>query len=157
MCGTLGDVSLVDPDEETLVLWRCDIQLLFYASGFRGFRINVKRFRGGLVFEAHRLLYHSTLGLRVIKKKEKKMSFTVQGSGFRVQGSGSRVRGSGFRVQGAGCRVQGSGSRVRGSGFRVQGSGFRDPGLVCHGCAGSNKDLCQVFFFFFITLKPRVE
>jgi len=24
---------------------------------------------GGLVFQAHRLLYHSTLGLRVIKKK----------------------------------------------------------------------------------------
>jgi len=29
------------------------------------------RFRGGVVFEAHRLLYHSTLGLRVIKKKKK--------------------------------------------------------------------------------------
>jgi len=28
------------------------------------------RFRRGLVCEAHRLLYHSTLGLRVIKKKE---------------------------------------------------------------------------------------
>jgi len=32
----------------------------------------VKRFRGGLVFKAHRLLYRSTLGLRVIKKKKKK-------------------------------------------------------------------------------------
>ena len=32
---------------------------------------NVKRFRGGLVFKAHRLLYHSTLGLEVIKKKKK--------------------------------------------------------------------------------------
>jgi len=31
--------------------------------------INVQWFRGGLVFKAHRLLYHSTLGLRVIKKK----------------------------------------------------------------------------------------
>jgi len=30
----------------------------------------VKRFRGGLVFKAHSLLYHSTLGLRVIKKKK---------------------------------------------------------------------------------------
>jgi len=29
----------------------------------------VQQFRGGLVFEAHRLLYHSTLGLRAIKKK----------------------------------------------------------------------------------------
>ena len=28
--------------------------------------------RGGLVFKAHRLLYHSTLGWRVIKKKQKK-------------------------------------------------------------------------------------
>ena len=30
---------------------------------------NVLRFRGGLVFMAHRRLHHSTLGLRVIKKK----------------------------------------------------------------------------------------
>ena len=29
----------------------------------------VQRFRGGLVFKAHRLLYHSTPGFRVIKKK----------------------------------------------------------------------------------------
>ena len=28
---------------------------------------NVKQFRGGLVFKAHRLLYLTTLGLRVIK------------------------------------------------------------------------------------------
>ena len=31
----------------------------------------MKRFRGGLVFEAHRLVYHSTLGFRVIKNKKK--------------------------------------------------------------------------------------
>jgi len=35
-----------------------------------GFRMQGLRFRRGLVFKAHRLLYHSTLGLRVIKKKE---------------------------------------------------------------------------------------
>ena len=34
--------------------------------------INVQRFRGGFVCKAHRLVYHSTLGLRVIKKKKKK-------------------------------------------------------------------------------------
>jgi len=34
---------------------------------------HVKRFRGGLVFKPHRLLYHSTLGLRVIKKKNKSL------------------------------------------------------------------------------------
>jgi len=33
-------------------------------------RRNVKRCRGGLVCEAHRRLYHSTLGLIVIKKKK---------------------------------------------------------------------------------------
>ena len=32
---------------------------------------NVKRFRGGLVFKAHRLWYHPTLGSRIIKKKKK--------------------------------------------------------------------------------------
>ena len=36
-----------------------------YSSQFNN--KNVKRSRGGLVFKAHRLLYHSTLGLRVIK------------------------------------------------------------------------------------------
>ena len=33
-------------------------------------RRNMKRFRGGLVLKAHRRLYHSTPGLRVIKKKD---------------------------------------------------------------------------------------
>ena len=30
----------------------------------------MKRFRGGLVFKSHIILYHSTLGLIVIKKKK---------------------------------------------------------------------------------------
>ena len=33
------------------------------------FRRIVRRFRGGLVCKAHRILYHLTLGLRVMKKK----------------------------------------------------------------------------------------
>ena len=33
----------------------------------------VQPFRGGLVFKAHSLLYDSTLGLRVIKKKKRKI------------------------------------------------------------------------------------
>jgi len=32
---------------------------------------NVQWFRGGLAFKAHRLLYRSTLDLRVIKRKKK--------------------------------------------------------------------------------------
>ena len=47
----------------------------------------MKRFRGGLVFKARRLLYHSTLGSRVIQKKKQGK---VQGE-FGVQGLGSRV------------------------------------------------------------------
>ena len=34
---------------------------------------DAKRFRGGLVFKAHRLVYYSTLGLRVINKKKTTM------------------------------------------------------------------------------------
>ena len=37
----------------------------------RPLRRNVKRFQAGLVSKAHSLLYHSTLGSRVIKKKKK--------------------------------------------------------------------------------------
>jgi len=33
---------------------------------------DLKRFRGGLTFEAHRLVNHSTLGWRVIKKKKER-------------------------------------------------------------------------------------
>ena len=39
-------------------------------TGGRLLHRNVQRFQDGLVFKAHRLLYHSTLGLRVKKKKE---------------------------------------------------------------------------------------
>jgi len=70
---------------------------------------NAKRFRGGLVFKAHRLLYHSTLGLRVIRTclgaaiavqlshavldlvfraDEGHLWFGVWGLGFRVLGLG---------------------------------------------------------------------
>ena len=38
-------------------------------SGIRSISRNVERFRGGLVCKAHELLYRSTLGSRVIKKK----------------------------------------------------------------------------------------
>ena len=37
---------------------------------------NVERLRGGLLFKAHRLLYRSTLGSRVIKKKKKAEGLT---------------------------------------------------------------------------------
>ena len=51
---------------------------------YQGFMDTVvwSRVRGGLVFKVHRLLYHPTLGLRVIKKKEE------EGLRFRVQEAG---------------------------------------------------------------------
>ena len=77
-----------------------------------------ERFRGGLVFKAHRRLYHSTLGLRAIKKGGRTGSEWVEPGihasmlwrrtvstfvdPFRVQGAGFRVQGSGFGVQGSG-------------------------------------------------------
>ena len=104
----------------------------------------MKRFRGGLVSKAHRLLYHSTLGLRVIKTWQLApvkalnvpalaaaglrgwlwgLGFGFWGLGFGVWGLGFRVQGSGFRVWGLGFRVWGPGLRVWGSGLRVQGLG----------------------------------
>jgi len=78
----------------------CGLQI----AGYR----NVKRFRGGLVYEAHRLLYHSTLGLRVIKKK--KVTITVWGLGCGVWGLG-------FGVWGLLCGGWGLGFGVSGVGF----------------------------------------
>jgi len=49
-----------------------DVHPLLSRFAFRveGLELNMKRFRGGLVFKAHRLWHHSTLGWRVIKKKK---------------------------------------------------------------------------------------
>jgi len=88
----------------------------------------VQRVRGGLVVKAHRLLYHSTLGLRVIKKKRRVSAF-----GFRVSAFGFRVPGFGvsaFRVESKKTELQrGSGFQVSGFGFRVSGVVFRVPGF----------------------------
>ena len=54
-------------------------------------------------------MYHSTLGLRVKKKKK------VQGAVFGDQGPGIGVQGSGFRVQGSEFRLQELGFGVWGS------------------------------------------
>ena len=48
----------------------------------------MKLFRGGLAFKAHRLLYHSTLGLRVIKKKKKQGELKVFRGGDNRRGQG---------------------------------------------------------------------
>ena len=60
---------------------------------------HVRRFRGRLVFKAHKLLYHSTLGLRVIKKKKEDLR------GFDFAASTSSLSCRGFRDWGLGFRV----------------------------------------------------
>ena len=75
-----------------------------------------------------RLLHHSTLGLRVIKKK-KMESGAYRGlppfEGFRVSGFGFRVSGFRFRVSGFRFRVSGFRFRVSDLGFQVSGFGFK--------------------------------
>ena len=51
---------------------------------------NVERFRGGLVFKASRLSYHSTLCWRIIKKKKK-----TAGGGRTIRRRRERREGSG--------------------------------------------------------------
>jgi len=47
---------------------------------------------GGLVFKAHRLVYRSTLGWRVIKKKERR--WAISGKSTRVYMGTSLIRNS---------------------------------------------------------------
>ena len=56
--------------------------------------------RGGLVFKAHRLLYHSTLGLRVIKKQ--------RGSCVTPENGGERGPENGGGRSWGGCPTPGS-------------------------------------------------
>jgi hypothetical protein len=70
--------------------------VIYRARLYGSIRRNVKRFRGGLVFKAHRLVYHSTLGLRVIKKEK------VGGAGpGGVERGAERARGTPAREQDA--------------------------------------------------------
>ena len=69
--------------------WSMNKRKLSSASGslFAGqlHRSKVKRFRAGLVFKAHGLVYHLTLGLRVMKKKKQgACSDTSSSAGVRT-------------------------------------------------------------------------
>ena len=56
--------------------------------------------RGGLVFKAHRLVYHSTLGWRVIKKKKKAVRGTTEASKLFPFRPAAAVRtGAGAQLQ----------------------------------------------------------
>jgi len=76
------------------------------------------------VAKAHRLVYHSPLGLRVITKKKRIPAIwsKVQGWGFRLWFGVSHD--SWFRAQCVGFETDSS-IRTRGFGLRVSGVGFR--------------------------------
>jgi len=59
-------------------------------AGSNYFRI-VKPFRGGLVFKVHRLVYNSTLGLRVIKKSGRSTSLGDERAGGPAVERGRKV------------------------------------------------------------------
>ena len=69
-------------------------------------------FRGGLVFQAHRLLYQSTQGLRVMKKKKKKthsnLTLAKAATVCRIGRSCTCVWGLGLGIWGLGFEVRGS-------------------------------------------------
>ena len=56
-------------------------ELLYKKQRYR----NVQWLRGGLVFQAHRLLYHSALGVRVIKKNKELFAAGLRKSGGLVR------------------------------------------------------------------------
>ena len=104
--GCLMFVQMQEPFRDLAHQLRCilfqgwKVQGYFRIEGSEDFRIpigfqeqvlrrNVRRVRGGLAFKAHRLLYHSTLGSRVIKRRRED---------FRIAGSGVGDWGSGFMV-----------------------------------------------------------
>ena len=60
---------------------------------------NMERFREGLVFKAHRILYHSTLGWRVMKKKRR-----IRVRGFVSKPYVNSLQDPTFRVSGVGLR-----------------------------------------------------
>ena len=69
-----------------------------------------QRFRDGLVFMAHRLLYHSTLGSREIRKERKTLPMQREGFSKHLAGSDvtcASVLGSRFRVYGVGFTIEG--------------------------------------------------
>ena len=65
------------------------------------------RFRGGLVFKAHRLVYHSTLGWRVVKRKGVRVRELQALENNRDHQVLHLPRGSDFRGWNVGCMVQG--------------------------------------------------
>jgi hypothetical protein len=73
-----------------------------------------------LIFKAHRLVYHSTLGSRVIQKKKRTVRYLLLRVGFHNWGVRVRVWGEAFRFT---VRVWGLGFSFRGLGF--DGVGFR--------------------------------
>ena len=123
----------------------------------------MKRFRGGLVYKAHRTLNHSTLGSRVIRKKVEacprprpsararpsatrwytlnptEREFLVDNLLVRIHLIIEMILGLGSSVEGLGLGARGSGSGVKGRGVPAPtpvgpGSPFRYPPVHFQPC-----------------------
>ena len=71
-----------------------------------------------LVCKAHILLYHSTLGVRVIKKKKKKERCKEDDAWLKVDGFGTRNLNFCVQVRGSGTKSVNFCGRFRGSGTK---------------------------------------
>ena len=128
-------------------------------------RRNVKRFRGELVFKAYRPLYHSTLGSMVIKRslgccqtRRRAPDLTGLHAPFIyatdlcvtvlfAAGGGHAIARRRTRLYPV-CAPS-----TRG---QIQGCYYKT--FFCHTThRNENSPLSGTFFFFFITLQPRVE
>jgi len=79
--------------------WRRLMVSVCEVAGFNLKRPDEMNLRPGLVFKAHRLVYHSTLGWRVIKKEEKKPGHGQDVSCLVPNGTRTRVP-NGTRTRG---------------------------------------------------------
>ena len=124
----------------------------------------MQRFQGGLVFKAHRLVYHSTLDLRVIKKKKTVMTrWRVSKRGTSVaspapdagpgglmtvlylndcliSGLDSLISGLDCLVSGLDCLISGLASLISGLDCLISGLDCLISGLACLICARFDLD-----------------
>jgi len=85
---------------------------------------NVERFRGGLVFKAHRFLYNSTLGSRFMREKRRGQGCGGCGLEFDVRVWGQGLRCRGLLGGGGGRPLEGSSRTTEQHTYLVLPSGF---------------------------------
>jgi len=109
-----------------------------YSSQFKN--RNVKRFRGGLVSKAHRLLYHSTLGSRGIKKKRRRRRRAQSGPRARMSSMSPVVPCRWFRVSYL-CHIRSTSDLICAI-FAFGRMSSMCPAVPCRGVSNDEIGLC---------------